>query len=1048
MPETHVYLAPAAAGKTAYAVQLAQQRTQHLTTAVRVCVASQWQVRAWHERLAAAGGALGVYVFTFDKLITACLDEAGEVYTELSEPVRYRLLRTLVGRQPLTHFAPLRDKPGFIQALQQLINELKESRIQPPDLAAAVAQLGDEPRLHELAHLYEAYQQALWPQAWADLPGLNWLAVEALAWRAPRVGRNWPLLIVDGFDDFTPIQLALLGQLSGRVAEMIILLTGTADGSTYPRFRRTRERVEEALGVTAVALPDRSDKAAQQPALRHLVTHLGALHAEQRASDGRVHLVAAADRAAEVRAALRWLKARLVHDRLTPTDVALLARDTTPYRPFIWQTAVEFGLPIRLADGLPLAANPAVAALLDLLRLALPNAQGEAALPRRQVLEAWRSPYFDWQAAGVDISAGAADRLARAAQFGRVIGGLSQWQEAFDALRQRQTADVHDEESQLPTQLPAGAAAATLQTRFNRFYDVIRPPRAARTMRDFVLWLEQLIGPDPEDETQGNRDQPSLRMIGCVRDADEALAALDLAALIEFKHILGNLLWAEQTADTPQPVDYPGFLTELTGVVDASFYRQPPSGQAEIFVANVPQARGLSFRAVAVLGLAEGVFPAPQREDPFLRDADREALNTRFDMPLAPSTQSTEQEFFYEALARATDHLLLTRPRLAETGAEWLPSPFWERVCRLVDATPVHEQTLQPGGAASWPELLEAVAAQGEATAVHHWLQQEDAARWTPVVNAGNLLALHDANRPHEPHNGHLAPLAATLAAQFGPTHTWSASRLETYRTCGYYFFISHVLRLEPQTPPQAGLDAAQLGSIYHEILELIYRDPRLQAAEDTAAVASLVTEIATPVLDKAPRRQGFRQTAWWQESRRTIIDNVVRTVQALAEHAHGFRPVQTEARFWGDQALHVGEGEERFALHGFIDRVDRDENGRVRIIDYKLGGPSGYTASEVAKGKKLQLPLYALAAQEALGLGEVVDGFYWHVQKSEPSSFTLATFDGGVTAALETAVAYAHDTVHNVRTGEFRPLPPDGGCPNYCPAAAFCWHYDPGYTF
>jgi hypothetical protein len=87
-------------------------------------------------------------------------------------------------------------------------------------------------------------------------------------------------------------------------------------------------------------------------------------------------------------------------------------------------------------------------------------------------------------------------------------------------------------------------------------------------------------------------------------------------------------------------------------------------------------------------------------------------------------------------------------------------------------------------------------------------------------------------------------------------------------------------------------------------------------------------------------------------------------------------------------------------------------------------------------------LPLYALAAQEALGLGHVVDGFYWHVQHAQPSRFTLAKFGPG--AAVATSLAHAWEAVRGARRGHFVPQPPDGGCPSYCPATAFCWRYDP----
>jgi ATP-dependent helicase/DNAse subunit B len=119
--------------------------------------------------------------------------------------VQYRLLRTVIDQLPLTHYAPLKAKPGFIQVAGQLIAELKSARIAPNAFAVAVAQLGDEPRLRELADIYSAYQTQLQAQQWADRVGLTWLAVEALSARAPAACRRWPLLIVDGFDDFTPI---------------------------------------------------------------------------------------------------------------------------------------------------------------------------------------------------------------------------------------------------------------------------------------------------------------------------------------------------------------------------------------------------------------------------------------------------------------------------------------------------------------------------------------------------------------------------------------------------------------------------------------------------------------------------------------------------------------------------------------------------------------------------------------------------------------------------------------------------------------------------
>jgi hypothetical protein len=93
------------------------------------------------------------------------------------------------------------------------------------------------------------------------------------------------------------------------------------------------------------------------------------------------------------------------------------------------------------------------------------------------------------------------------------------------------------------------------------------------------------------------------------------------------------------------------------------------------------------------------------------------------------------------------------------------------------------------------------------------------------------------------------------------------------------------------------------------------------------------------------------------------------------------------------------------------------------------------------------------LAAQDALRLGEVADGFYWFVHKARASRWSLAKFEdpatgaSGPAAASALAVDHAAAAVRGARRGEFTPQPPAEGCPDYCPAAAFCWHFRPKFT-
>jgi hypothetical protein len=140
--------------------------------------------------------------------------------------------------------------------------------------------------------------------------------------------------------------------------------------------------------------------------------------------------------------------------------------------------------------------------------------------------------------------------------------------------------------------------------------------------------------------------------------------------------------------------------------------------------------------------------------------------------------------------------------------------------------------------------------------------------------------------------------------------------------------------------------------------------------------------------------------------------------------------------------------GGEAVRLHGVIDRVDQRYHGLIRVIDYKTGG-SHLSKGDLISGRRLQLPIYALAAQEALGLGTVVEGFYWQIRDAKPvrsSSRSLKRIAQRTARRLHCGIGSypAQPGRHSFRA--VPPIAPKGGCPKYCPAVQWCWRYQAGY--
>jgi hypothetical protein len=215
--------------------------------------------------------------------------------------------------------------------------------------------------------------------------------------------------------------------------------------------------------------------------------------------------------------------------------------------------------------------------------------------------------------------------------------------------------------------------------------------------------------------------------------------------------------------------------------------------------------------------------------------------------------------------------------------------------------------------------------------------------------------------------------------------------------------------------------------------------------------VLAHLTEVARCIFDTAPHDYEFRPSLLWDVQKSELLLVLETTVQKIADldTENSWRPLAFEAKFGmqGQPVLRISTPSGEVQLHGVIDRIDINPQGELRVIDYKSGG-SHLTSQDLIEGCRLQLPIYALAASQALGLGEPVEGFYWKLFQGEASSLKLSRFQceagKGPQAAFAVATGHVESIVASIRQGLFAPQPPKGGCPSYCPAASWCWQFIP----
>ena len=274
---------------------------------------------------------------------------------------------------------------------------------------------------------------------------------------------------------------------------------------------------------------------------------------------------------------------------------------------------------------------------------------------------------------------------------------------------------------------------------------------------------------------------------------------------------------------------------------------------------------------------------------------------------------------------------------------------------------------------------------------------------------------------------------AAELAQRYGPDHVWSASRLNRYNTCPFGFFVEQILKLEPLLDPEEGLDVLQRGSLLHAILEDLYRrlaqESLCPTPQTEAEVLALLDDCCAQAFRQAPHVYGFRPGPLWQQEQaemHRLLESLLRAECVENGETPRFRPFVQELGFGIGQdhpaAVLTDADGRSVSVRGLIDRIDRDAEGGLRIIDYKSGS-GAHSKPDMLEGRSVQTAVYALAVAQVFSDADVRESVYLHLPTRDTSGRIDATRPD-TADLLEAVKTVVNQTAENVRTGRFPSAP------------------------
>lgn len=361
-----------------------------------------------------------------------------------------------------------------------------------------------------------------------------------------------------------------------------------------------------------------------------------------------------------------------------------------------------------------------------------------------------------------------------------------------------------------------------------------------------------------------------------------------------------------QLASKPLPIKPATFARLVDRIVSGlsiPFEGEPLKG---LQVMGPLESRCLDFEHLVLFSCNEGVFPRKSVSSSFIPAE----LRRGFGLPTYDHQDAMWAYYFYRMIARAREVWLLydNRTEGLKRGDE----------SRFIKQLRYHLQA----DITDWTEVL-------------------------PMDNAEPETEKKDTEAADEIEKKTAEVMEKIFALVF------SATSVETYATCPMKFYFRYVLRLAPPAEVAEYLDNGMLGTVFHNTMEALYTGeeqmrPEAVKGKKTGPVRSRIT--ADYIRQWLRREDAIRNKVNALICRELKVSRVQgrNLVMAGVITRYVLSTLEADLAYLqqnGADHFNILDLEHEFDMeylgvrfHGLIDRIDRLDNGMVRVVDYKTG--------------------------------------------------------------------------------------------------------------
>ena len=319
-----------------------------------------------------------------------------------------------------------------------------------------------------------------------------------------------------------------------------------------------------------------------------------------------------------------------------------------------------------------------------------------------------------------------------------------------------------------------------------------------------------------------------------------------------------------------------------------------------------------------------------------------------------------------------------------------------------------------------------------------HWITPRVAAQGDPFLPSRLMLRVSPSALPAQvrrwneggkitPTMGLVPPPPSACQRLGSASHpeVFSVTGFKTWLDAPYLYHLQRELDLHQLSDRNRELTPSAFGSLVHKALEVLGSD-ELRACADTKKICGALHGALADAARLSFGSDALPAVQLQIEQAAHRLENFA-GIHAARVQA-GWRVEQVEWAPKDGRSVPIAAPDGPALLRGRIDRIERNQDGRWALLDYKTGNskksPNGAHRAkndgEIAgPWRDLQLPLYAHLARELIG-GDVPElGYLWLGKDASETGPMLLKCDE---VYLAEAYEKAGEIIREIRSGELPP--------------------------